>query len=188
VWAIINGEEKTGVTLFKLDNGVDDGDIIAQRSFPIGFNDTIKGVYDNATKHTLSILTDALANVNNIRYRAQDKKKLKAFPQRRPEDGRINLSKNALEIYNFIRAQSWPYPGAFSTINGKKIIIWNAGLLRENIFQDRKIGEIISDKNGTIINLQDGALKIGNITFNGHKDSLYNIANFENLWGMTIDS
>lgn len=123
-WAIINGEKKTGVTLFRLSDGVDDGDIISQKSFLIDREDTIKEVYEKATISSCQILFEAINNIQNIKYISQDKTKIKYFPQRKPEDGEIDLSKSAEEIYNFVRAQSSPYPGAFiKTVDGKKIII-----------------------------------------------------------------
>lgn len=127
VWAIINGEKETGVTLFKLDDGVDDGDIIAQEKVSIDENDSIREVYQKATVASKKILLDALIHENDIKYHKQNKSKLKVYPQRTPEDGEIDLSKPAKELYNFIRAQSAPYPGAFfKTIDGKKIIIEKA--------------------------------------------------------------
>ena len=124
VWAIINGEEKTGVTLFKLEDGVDDGDIIAQSEINIGFDDSIKEVYDKATIASIEILYNSLLNINTIDFIKQDKTKIEVFSQRSPNDGEIDFNKTGLEIYNFIRAQSPPYPGAFfKTKDGKKIII-----------------------------------------------------------------
>lgn len=126
-WAILNGEDETGVTLFKMDDGVDTGDIIYQKRFKINFNDTIKEVYENATKESEIILLKALNNIDNLVFTQQDKSKRKVYPQRKPEDGEINLAKTSLELYNFIRAQSDPYPGAFiKTVDGKKLIIEKA--------------------------------------------------------------
>ena len=123
-WAIINGEKKTGVTLFRLSDGVDDGEIISQKSFLIDMQDTIKDVYEKATKSSCQILYEAINNIKNIKYIPQDKTKIKYYPQRKPEDCEIDLSKSAEEIYNFVRAQSSPYPGAFiKAVDGKKIII-----------------------------------------------------------------
>lgn len=123
-WAIINGEKETGVTLFKLDDGVDDGDIITQKRFNINFEDTIKEVYAKATIASKEILIDALQDIENIVFLKQNKIDITVYPQRKPEDGEIDLTKNATELYNFIRAQSSPYPGAYiKTVDGKKLII-----------------------------------------------------------------
>ncbi len=124
VWAIIKGEKETGVTLFRLGDGVDDGDIIAQAKFSIEYDDTIKEVYDKATIASKKILSDVLSDIDNICFSPQDKTKIKIFPQRTPDDGKIDLTKPAEEIYNFIRAQAPPYPGAFIELSdGKKLIL-----------------------------------------------------------------
>jgi methionyl-tRNA formyltransferase len=127
VWAIINGETETGVSLFKLDDGVDDGDIVVQQSIKIDYTDTIKEVYEKATIASKKILVHALQNIDTIQPTPQDKSKIEVYPQRSPADGEIDLSWPAEKIYNFIRAQAPPYPGAFiKTVDGKKIIIHKA--------------------------------------------------------------
>jgi methionyl-tRNA formyltransferase len=123
-WAIIKGETETGVTLFRMDDGVDDGDIIAQRSFEIDFNDTIKDVYFKAEVSSKLILSDVLSDIRAVKFTPQDKSEIEVYPQRRPDDGELDLSQSAEDLYNFIRAQSSPYPGAFiRTVDGKKLII-----------------------------------------------------------------
>jgi len=124
VWAIINGEKETGVTLFKLSEGVDDGDIIAQFKFNIGKDDYIEHVYRKAIKASKRILLSSLKNIDCLKLKPQNKNLIQIFSQREPKDGEIDLSKNAKELYNFIRAQTKPYPGAYlKTIDGKKLII-----------------------------------------------------------------
>lgn len=133
VWALINGEEKTGVTFFRFDDSVDGGDIISQESFSIDFEDTIKEVYAKATKISSDILVKTLPNLEFIKFKKQDKSKLEVFDKRTPDDGEIDFSKSSLEIYNFIRAQSDPYPGAFfRTSDGKKIVIEKARIETDN--------------------------------------------------------
>lgn len=127
VWAIINGEKETGITLFKLDDGVDDGDIINQEKIKIEETDSIKEVYEKVTIASKRILLNALMNITSIVFTPQDKEKIKIYPQRKPDDGELDLTKSAEELYNFIRAQSSPYPGAFiRTKDGKKLIIEKA--------------------------------------------------------------
>lgn len=123
VWALINGEKKTGVSLFRMENGVDDGDIISQKSFSINFKDNINDIYKKATIFSKKILVTSLKNFKNLKYKKQDKKKLKIYPQRSPKDGKINWHHKAIDIYNFIRAQTKPYPCAFSKIKNSNQII-----------------------------------------------------------------
>lgn len=126
-WAIIKGEKETGVTLFRMENGVDDGDIISQKIFTIDYEDTINEVYIKATNASKEILLESISNIENVKFFPQDKKKLKVYPQRTPEDGELDLNQNSLELYNFIRAQCSPYPGAYiKTKDGKKLIIEKA--------------------------------------------------------------
>ena len=127
VWAIINGEKETGVTLFRMDSGVDDGDIIDQESFTILDQDTIKEVYEKANVLSLKILKRVLESPK-IKFKPQNKTKIKIYPQRNPKDGLIDWSWDKERIKNFIRAQTKPYPGAYTIINNKKITIWDANI------------------------------------------------------------
>ncbi len=131
VWAMIEGETETGVTLFKLDDGIDDGDIIDQKKFTIDDDDTISEVYDKAILASKEILADALNTYPNINFSPQDKSGVKVWPQRSPEDGRIDWNWDSKRIRNFIRAQTRPYPGAWTEINGKKVTIWDADISQE---------------------------------------------------------
>ena len=182
VWAIINGEGKTGVTLFKMDDGIDNGDIIAQKSFNIDFKDTIKDVYDKATIVSKQILLEILKNIDNIKFKKQDKTKIEIYPQRNPNDGLIDWNKAALEIYNFIRAQTIPYPCAFSYINGKKLKIINANVTNiEN--KQFKCGEIIKISDIAYIATKDKLLSIGDIYVGKRYYKFKDYARLNSLWG-----
>ena len=122
VWAIINGETETGVTLFRMDSGVDDGDIILQKKLKIEKLDTINDLLVKSSEASKEIIHEAL-NQKNIEFITQDKKSIKIYPQRSEIDGEINLSWSKERIYNFIRAQSKPYPGAWLKVGNKKLII-----------------------------------------------------------------
>ena len=130
VWAMINGETKTGLSFFYLDEGTDTGDIIAQQEIEIKDDDHIKEVLlkvNDAALRILKTYIPMLANGSASRNK-QNEDEATYFPQRKPEDGEIDWNRSPVEIYNFIRAQSKPYPGAFTKINGKKITIWNADI------------------------------------------------------------
>jgi methionyl-tRNA formyltransferase len=149
-WAIINGEKKSGISLFYLGDGVDNGDIISQRSFPISDTDSCKEVYDKATRVSIEILKIALPKLaagtaNRI---PQNESEATWFPQRNPSDGRIDWRWNGRTIYNFIRAQTKPYPGAFTYLRHEKITIWHCQLAGQH-HQRFKPGEIVLIRNGT---------------------------------------
>ena len=69
------------------------------------------------------------------------------MPQRSPEDGEINWNWSAQNIYNFIRAQTKPYPGAFTYLKKEKIIIWKSSLIHDLTNAQANAGEILSSIN-----------------------------------------
>jgi methionyl-tRNA formyltransferase len=124
VWAIIEGATETGVTFFQMDGSVDGGDIIAQARFEISKTDQIAEVYEKATEASRIILIENLPILGKIQFIKQNTENIKVYPQRKPEDGELDLRLPADSLYNFVRAQSSPYPGAFiRTSDGKKLII-----------------------------------------------------------------
>lgn len=130
VWAIIEGQKKTGISLFRLEDGVDDGDIIEQDVIEIENSDTIQEVYNKAIESSKKVLLRNLRNIDSVRFHPQDKKSIKVYPQRKPDDGEIDLQLPAKQMYDFIRAQAPPYPGAFiRTVDNKRIIIEKARLV-----------------------------------------------------------
>lgn len=128
VWAMINGEKKTGITLFRLDDGVDSGPILGQAEEAILEFDTIATLYARIELAGLRLLETFLPQVadGTARYRPQDAAKRRVFPQRAPIDGRVDWRWSAWRIYNFVRAQTRPYPGAFSSYDGNTLRIWGA--------------------------------------------------------------
>ena len=130
VWAMINGEKRAGITLFRFDDGVDSGPIVAQAEEPILDDDTIATLYARVEARGIELLQRAFPAIaaGRAQYRPQDASRRRVFPQRAPEDGRIDWRWPARRVYDFIRAQSRPYPGAFSTFRGERLTIWRAAL------------------------------------------------------------
>ncbi len=186
VWAIINGEKRTGVTLFKLNDDIDAGDIIYQESFPIFFKDTINDVYFKAIKASKKILLKALKNIDNIVFIPQDKSKIEYYPSRSPEDGLINWENSAIKIYNFIRAQTIPYPCAFSFLNQMKIRIISSKVTKIKSVNFKPGG--INDIRGNIlVATKDYFLELLEILDENEKR--YNFSDFvkiNNLVGITF--
>lgn len=131
VWAMINGEKETGVTLFYFEDGVDNGDIIGQNTFSIEEHETIKDVLNKATIGSLQLMSTFLPLLaqNNAPRFSQNENEATTVPQRSPKDGLIDWSWETARIKNFIRAQTKPYPGAFTIIEGKKVVLWDAEIV-----------------------------------------------------------
>lgn len=128
VWALINGETETGVTLFHFTDGVDDGDVVAQERFAIEARDTIADLLAKAEAASVRLVTEYVPRLadGTAPREPQDQSAATLFPQRSPQDGRIDWSWDAPRIDRFIRAQTHPYPGAFTDIAGKRVRIWSA--------------------------------------------------------------
>jgi len=181
VWAIINGEKEAGVTLFRFDDSVDGGDIIKQKKFPILFEDTIKEVYEKAIKASKEILVEVFTNLDKVTFTPQNKSKIEIWPQRFPEDGEIDWNKGVIEVYNFIRAQTKPYPGAFTFLKGKKLIIWSAYPIKEVFISTPK--RIVKYKNKSGVQLADGLLIISEVNYDGREGDFNSIAEAYKCWG-----
>jgi methionyl-tRNA formyltransferase len=128
VWAMINGEKKTGITLFECADGVDNGRIVGQESTGIFFEDTIGTLYERIESLGLKLLEEYLPRIaaGSAVFVPQDESRRRVFPQRKPEDGRIDWRQPAQKIHDFIRAQTRPYPGAFTTFDAKDVHIWDS--------------------------------------------------------------
>jgi methionyl-tRNA formyltransferase len=182
VWALINGEKRAGITLFKMNDEIDAGDIIKQRYFNIKYTDTIKNLYDKVEKYSKEILLDIFNKFPNIRFIPQDKSKIKVYPQRKPENGIIDWNKPSLYIYNFIRAQTLPYPCAYTKLNDRIIKIINA----KEVFIDSygyKPGEIALINNKTLVATKDNFIELGDIYYEGKRIRFEDFARAKKIWG-----
>ena len=126
-WVLVKGENQTGVTLHYMVDKPDAGDIVGQKEVQIEFNDTARTLYDKLCAAAGGLLAKVLPVIKTeqIPRRKQDLTEGSYYGGRRPEDGRIDWTKSAREIYNLIRAVTDPYPGAYAFLeNGDPIILW----------------------------------------------------------------
>jgi len=150
-WAIINGETVTGNTMIVLEPEADSGDIVAQRTIPINDEDDCNTIYQKVGETEVEMLDEILPMIQKrvLPRRKQDDSQATVMPRRRPEDGLINWSRTTREIYNWVRALTEPYPGAFSFLNGDKIWIWVARTDGPPIgHRNSEPGEIVLDSQG----------------------------------------
>ncbi len=171
-WAIICGEEKTGVSLFYLDSGVDSGDIIAQAEVKIDIRDTIADVYQKIDDEIINLAKTEVPRIlrNTALRRAQSHEDATCFPPRLPDDGRIDWRLTSREIYDWIRAQTDPYPGAFSLLDGQKLMCWEARLLeRPNNRVPGMAGYVfrVVQGRGVEVLTGDGSMELSTVGFPG---------------------
>ena len=163
-WALIKGEKETGNTLMWLSPGVDTGDIIDQMRFPITPYDTCRSLYERVAETNKEMILKLYPMLVKGEYfsspQPQDNKEI--LPRRKPQHGLVDWSKNAVEVYNFVRALTRPYPGAFSFLGGKKWFIWQSALLPEIVDVSQVIsGEVIGSVCSPVANACGQIVKCG---------------------------
>jgi methionyl-tRNA formyltransferase len=123
-WVLINGEETFTLSVIKVDKGVDTGDIVLERTFDIGTDNTIVDLHQIANHEFPDMLVEAIRGIEDgsIDPRPQNEDEARYFPLRFPDDGLIIWDMfTAEQIHNRIRALTEPYPCAFTYFNGRKV-------------------------------------------------------------------
>ena len=169
-WAIINGEETTGVSIFLLEPTVDTGGIVCQKETPVGPNETYGELYERLSQLGADAAFEALENLESGSYtpRQQDHTLATKAPKLSREDGRIDWTRPAEHIRNLIRGVT-PAPGAFTTWNGKPF-----HLLKVDIHEGAPAGvpgEIVQvdPKEGVVVSTGDGNLTLTRVKPAGKK-------------------
>lgn len=162
VWAIINGERKTGITAHIIDKGCDTGKIIYQIEIPIETEDTGAIMLEKYAKLYYPLVEKVLKDIidDKLILSTQNEKEATYFGKRTPEDGEINWDWTKEDIRNWIRAQAYPYPGAFTFYNNKKIIIDKVSFSEVKTFNNQLNGEIIQLEPNIIVKTKNGAIKL----------------------------
>lgn len=127
-WALIKGLDETALSMFHLTERADAGDLIGQEPIPIDPDDDASALYDkvvDAGRELVRTHIEAFQG-GEIPRTPQDESAATWWPRRRPHHGLIDWRQSPSEIYDWIRAQSDPYPGAFSYLAGDKVTIWEA--------------------------------------------------------------
>ncbi len=129
-WAVMRGYTRTGVTMHAMTDQPDAGDIVGQRTVEIRFEDTARDVYLRLLEAAPALFREVVAAIAERRLiRTPQAPALATYgPRRRPADGLIDWSRPAYDLYNFIRALTHPYPGAFTFLQERKLFIWTARL------------------------------------------------------------
>lgn len=124
-WALLGGARKTGVTVHRVDAGIDTGDIVAREEVPIYFEDTWRDVRARVNRATDRVLARMLPLIlaGRAPRRRQDERRAAHFARRRAEDGRFEWAWPLRRIYNLVRAVVAPHPGAWSDAAGGKILL-----------------------------------------------------------------
>jgi methionyl-tRNA formyltransferase len=151
VWAMLQGEPEVGLSVYTLTSGMDDGDIWAQTSTPIGPDDYIGpvlGRLEDACEEMIRRVYPQIVD-GTITPVPQDGARATYGTLRNAEHGRIDWRQSADCLYRWIRAQSAPYPGAFTSWNGRRLTIWKAHPFHAAYYG--RAGEIARGPSGEIL-------------------------------------
>ncbi|MCX5890250.1 MAG: formyltransferase [Deltaproteobacteria bacterium] len=143
-WVLIQGETETGVTLHYMEEKPDKGDLVGQKRVAITPEDTAVTLFARMTVAAGALMQETypLLRAGAAPRLPQDQGQASYFGGRKPADGLISWDKDAVAVYNLVRAVTHPYPGAFTFFKGQKLFIWagkpladalpaNPGVLRQ---------------------------------------------------------
>jgi methionyl-tRNA formyltransferase len=173
-WSIINGEKKIFGNIHKMDPELDAGDVIARKAIPITDKTYIAEILAKAAKDVPLLYEKALQKVLKKPGTFQLKGSrhgLRCYP-RLPEDSQIDWTESAQKISRLVRASSSPYPGAYSFLNGERIIIWKASVFHQKEKFLAMPGHVVGiQKENKYIQVAcgKGMLEVQEIEFQGKK-------------------
>jgi len=126
-WAILRGEEVTGVTTMFMNERMDAGDVLLSREVPILPDETAGALAERLSRIGAALLVETVHGLaaGTLKGRAQDPALVTLAPRLSKEDGRIRWGDAARDVLNRVRAVT-PWPGAFTTIGGRDLKIWAA--------------------------------------------------------------
>lgn len=168
-WAIINGDEFTGVTIQRMDVGIDTGDMIAKKQIRIAEDETGGSLFDKLAVLGAQLCVETMECIEkgNAQYIPQDSEQATHVSQISKEFGNIDWSKSAVEIERLIRGLN-PWPSAYTRFHSKTFKIWKAKVLQENT--DKKPGSIIKvTKDCMEVQTGDGILSLLEVQLEGKK-------------------
>lgn len=171
-WAIINGEEKTGVTTFFIDEKIDTGEIILQKEILIHKDEIVGELHDRLMVLGATLVSETVANIRDNKVSTQKQPKIdeKIAPKLFPENCKINWEDSLDSIYNHIRGLN-PFPAAWSEMNN------NDGITTVKIYKVRKekvahreiIKTITTSKKEIKIAVKGGYIYIDELKVSGKK-------------------
>ena len=168
-WAILSGLAKTGVTLFEIvDPTADSGPIVGQVEVSIDRDETATTLYDRLVAAHVELVRQyvPLLLEGTAPMTPQDLRRASYWPKRRPGDGRIDWETRAPYLYDWVRAQTRPYPGAFTFAGDRKLTVWRAGVVDSE--ETGEAGVILEQRpEGLVVACGEGALLLEEIELEG---------------------
>lgn len=181
-WAVMNGDEVSGVTIMKMDEGLDTGDMLTKVEVPLAADETGGSLFDKLAAAGAKLLVETLPRLEKGEVTPEKQPEISTTEYARmikKEDGKIDWTKSAVEIERQIRAMS-PWPSAFTKVNGKNLKIWDAKVIAMfggDLFSKipgqnptKSAGKVwVADETGLHVKTGDGILVIEELQLEGKK-------------------
>jgi methionyl-tRNA formyltransferase len=155
-WAIAQGEQLTGATTMRIDEGLDTGDILLRREVPILESDTAVTLAPRLAEAGAALMVETVRGLesNTIHPRPQDNAQATLAPILNKEDGRMDFSRPARVLVNRLRGFQ-PWPGAFTAFRGRQLQITQANAALEHAIS---AGELRAENNRLLVGCGDGTV------------------------------
>ncbi|WP_230397779.1 methionyl-tRNA formyltransferase [Novisyntrophococcus fermenticellae] len=169
-WAVIDGEKESGVTIMRMDAGLDTGDMLAKTVIPLQENETGGSLFDKLSKAGAGLLVDTLDRLEQgeITPEKQPADSPNAYARMiRKTDGRIDWHMEAKNIERLIRGLN-PWPSAYTILNQKTLKIWKASVL--DVETGKEPGMVTdAGKSGIFVQTGKGVLRLEEVQLEGKK-------------------
>ena len=168
-WAIINGESSTGISIMRMEEGLDTGDVVLMESIEIDDTADYPSIHEKLANLGGKMINEAIKDIveENAIYTPQDDENSNYAPMIFKDMGRINWNKKGKEIFNLIRGLK-PWPNAFTEYKGELVKIHKVKFVPEK--PKSKQGTIFKvDKKGIYVSVIDGTVIIEELQFSGKK-------------------
>ncbi len=168
--AILNGDKISGVSIMQMDEGMDTGPILLQRSIEIAEKETGGSLFEKLSKLGAGLCLEGIGLLAEGKIEAlpQDEAKATHTKLIKKDAGKIDFSLSAIEIERKIRAFT-PWPSAFTTYKGKKLKLWAADAQMGGAEKTQEAGTIIAIKDGIYVQCGEGVLVIKELQAEGRK-------------------
>ncbi len=149
-WAIVRGEEKSGVTTMKMDAGLDTGDILLQRETDIERDESSIELMRKLSYLGADLLSETLAMFDEVTPQTQNDADATLAPIMKKEDGLIDWKKSAREIANQVRGFQ-PFPTTYTYLQKKKMTVWKTETMENEKWKTENVGEILSANSDELV-------------------------------------
>jgi methionyl-tRNA formyltransferase len=168
-WAILSGLARTGVTLFEIvDATPDSGSIVGQVTLDIAPDETATTLFARIAEAHVELTRELLPQLlaRTAPRIPQDPTRASSWPRRAPADGIIDWETRAPYLYDWVRAQTRPYPGAFTYLGDEKVIVWGARPVE--LADEAPAGTIVEVRaEGPVVACGEGGLVLEEVQTNG---------------------